>query len=99
MRKTLIDRTTGFRAPALAMQSAMAVGGCVSTETHIQTLTELEATKKSSAQLQQQLNQEATQRKAAERQAAELAKERESLAARLSELKSRLEASKRRKGN
>ena len=92
MRKTLIDRTTGFRAPALAMLCAMAVEGCVSTETHIQTLTELEATKKASAQLQQQLNQEATQRKAAERQAAELAKERESLAARLSELQSRLEA-------
>jgi hypothetical protein len=45
------------------------------------------------------LNQKATQRKAAERQATELAKERESLAARLSELQSRLEASKRRKGN
>ena len=48
MRKTLIDRTTGFRAPALAMLCAMAVRGCVSTETHIQTLTELEATKKAS---------------------------------------------------
>ena len=86
-----------LRAPALAMLCAMAVGGCVSTETHTKTLTELEAAKKTSAQLQQQLaglqqnlDQEATQRKAAEQQAAELAKERELLAARSSELNSEL---------
>jgi chemotaxis protein MotB len=61
------------------MLCAMAVGGCVSTETHTKTLTELEAAKKTSAQLQQQLaglqqnlDQEATERKAAEQQATEL---------------------------
>jgi chemotaxis protein MotB len=61
------------------MLCAMAVGGCVSTGTHTKTLTELEAAKKTSAQLQQQLaglqqnlDQEATERKAAEQQATEL---------------------------
>jgi len=61
------------------MLCAMAVGGCVTTETHTKALTELEAAKKTSAQLQQQLaglqqnlDQEATQRKAAEQQATEL---------------------------
>jgi chemotaxis protein MotB len=75
----------------------MAVGGCVSTATHTKTLSELEAAKKTSAQLQEQLaglqqnlDQEATQRKAAEQQAAELAKERESLAASSSELNGEL---------
>ena len=79
------------------MLCAIAVGGCVSTGTHTKTLTELETAKKASAQLQQQLaglqqnlDQEATQRKAAEQQAAELAKERESLAARSSELNGEL---------
>ena len=97
MRRILIDRTMPLRASALAMLCAMAVGGCVSTETHTKTLTELEAEKKTSAQLQQQLaglqknlDQEASQRKAAEQQAATLAKERESLAARSSELNSEL---------
>ena len=68
-----------LRAPAVAMLCAMAVGGCVSTGTHTKTLTELEAAKKTSAQLQQQLaglqqnlDQEATERKAAEQQATEL---------------------------
>ena len=79
MRQILIDRTMPLRAPALAMLCAMAVVGCVSTGTHTKTLTELEAEKKTSAQLQQQLaglqknlDQEATKRKAAEQQAAEL---------------------------
>ena len=86
-----------LRAPALAMLCAVAVVGCVSTGTHTKTLTELEAAKKTAAQLQQQLaglqqnlDQEASQRKAAEQQAAELAKEREALAARSSELNSEL---------
>jgi chemotaxis protein MotB len=50
MRHTLIDRTMGLRAPALAMLCAMAVGGCVSTETHTKTLAELEAVKKTASQ-------------------------------------------------
>ena len=105
MRRMLIDRTMPLRAPALAMLCAMAVGGCVSTETHTKTLTELEAAKKTSAQLQQQLvglqqnlDQEATQRKAAEQQAASLAKEREALEARSSELQSRLDGLEKEKG-
>jgi chemotaxis protein MotB len=105
MRRILIDRTMPLRAPTLAMLCAVAVVGCVSTETHTKTLTELEATKKTSAQLQQQLaglqqhlNQEATQRKVAEQQAAELAKERQSLAARSSELQSRLDGLEKEKG-
>jgi len=97
MRRILIDRTIPLRAPALAILCAVALVGCVSTETHTKALIELEAAKKTSAQLQQQLaglqqnlDQEATQRKAAEQQAAELAKERESLAARSNELNSEL---------
>ena len=97
MRRTPLDHTMLLRAPALAMLCAIAVGGCVSTGTHTKTLTELDAAKKTSAQLEQQLaelqqnlDQEAAQRKAAEQQAAELAKERETLAARSSELKSEL---------
>lgn len=79
MRQLSIDRTIPLRAPALAMLCAMAVGGCVSTGTHTKTLTELEAAKKTSAQLQQQLtglqqnlDKEASQRQAAEQQATEL---------------------------
>ncbi len=86
MQRMLIDRTMPLRAPALAILCAIAVGGCVSTGTHTKTLTELEAEKKTSAQLQQQLaglqknlDQEATQRKTAEQQAASLAKERENV--------------------
>ena len=97
MRRISIDRTLSLRAPALAMLCAMAVGGCVSTGTHTKTLTELEAAKKTSAQLQQQLaglqhnlDQEASQRKAAEQQAASLAQEREALEASSSELNSEL---------
>jgi len=77
----------------------------VSTETHTKALSELEAAKKTSAQLQQQLaglqqnlDQEATQRKAAEQQAAELAKEREALAARSSELQSHLDGLEKENG-
>ena len=105
MRPISIDRTLPLRAPALAMLCAMAVGGCVSTGTHTKTLTELEAAKKTSAQLQQQLaglqhnlDQEATQRKAAEQQAASLAQEREALEARSSELQSRLDGLEKEKG-
>jgi chemotaxis protein MotB len=79
MRRILIDRTMSLRAPALAILCAVAVVGCVSSGTHTKTLTELEAEKKTSAQLQQQLaglqqnlDQEAAQRKAAEKQATEL---------------------------
>lgn len=97
MRQISIDRTMPLRAPALAMLCAMAVGGCVSTETHTKALAELEAAKKTSAQLQKQLvglqqnlDQEATQRKTAEQQAAALAKEHESLKARSEELNSEL---------
>jgi chemotaxis protein MotB len=105
MRRILIDRTMPLRALVLAMLCAMAVGGCVSTETHTKALTELEAAKKTSAQLQQQLaelqqnlDQEATQRKAAEQQAASLAQEREALAARSSELQSRLDGLEKENG-
>ena len=90
MRQTLIDRTIPLRAPALVMLCAMAMGGCVSTETHTKTLAELDAAKKATAQLQQKLDQEATQRKAAQQQAASLAQEREALTARSSELNSEL---------
>ena len=97
MQRMLIDGTKPFRAPALAMLCAMAVAGCVSTETHNKTLAELEASKKTSAQLQQQLtglqknlDQESTQRVAAEQQAASLAKEREALEARSGQLTNEL---------
>ena len=79
MRRTPLDHTMLLRAPALAILCAIAVGGCVSTGTHTKTLTELDAAKKTSAQLEQQLaelqqnlDQEAAQRKAAEQQATEL---------------------------
>jgi chemotaxis protein MotB len=97
--------------------------GCVSTDTHNKTVSELESAKRLSAlqdqemvalrqkskaqsdQLQQQLaslqqgltNEEA-QRKAAEQQAANLAKEREALLARSGELQSRLDGLEREKG-
>ena len=105
MRRISFDRIMPLRTPALAMLCAMAVGGCVSTETHTKALTELDAAKRTSAQLQQQLaglqqnlDQEATQRKAAEQQAASLAQEREALAARSSELQSRLDGLEKEKG-
>ena len=97
MQQMLIDGTKPFRAPALAMLCAMAMAGCVSTESHNKTLAELEASKKTSAQLQQQLtglqknlDQESTQRVAAEQQAASLAKEREALEARSGQLTNEL---------
>src|SRR6185503_9183978 len=105
MQRIWVDRIMPLRGPALAMVCAMAVGGCVSTGTHTKTLTELEAEKKTSAQLQQQLaglqknlDQEATQRKAAQQEAASLAKEREVLAARSSELQTRLAGLEKEKG-
>jgi len=105
MRRISFDRIMPLRTPALAMLCAMAVGGCVSTETHTKALTELDAAKRTSAQLQQQLaglqqnlDQEATQRKAAEQQAASLAQEREALAAHSSELQSRLDGLEKEKG-
>ena len=98
MQRIGIDRTMPLRASAVAMLCAMALGGCVSTGTHTKTLTELEAEKKTSAQLQQQLaglqknlDQEAAQRKAAEQEAA-------SLAARSSQLQSRLDGLEKEKG-
>src|SRR6185503_3818881 len=98
MQRIWVDRIMPLRGPALAMVCAMAVGGCVSTGTHSKTLTELEAEKKTSAQLQQQLaglqknlDQEATQRKAAQQEAA-------SLAARSSQLQSRLDGLEKEKG-
>jgi chemotaxis protein MotB len=73
---------------ALALLCAMAVGGCVSAETHKKTLAELEAAKKLTAQqhlqltgMRESLDLEAAQRKAAEEQAASLAKERTDLQA------------------
>ena len=105
MQYNLIERVSPLRAPAWAMLCAMAVGGCVSTETHTKTLAELDAAKKTSAQLQQQLaglqktlDQESTQRLAAEQQAASLAKEREALAARSIELQSRLGSLEKERG-
>ena len=123
MRRLLTNRTRRLQAPAWAMLCAMALGGCVSTETHTKALTELEAAKKTSAQqaadldalkkksqsqaehlqqqlagLQQNLDQESTQRKAAEQQAASLTKEREALASRSHELQARLDSLELEKG-
>lgn len=79
MQRMLIDRVMPLRTATLALLCAVAVVGCVSSGTHTKTLDELEAEKKTSAQLQQQLaglqknlDQEAAQRKAAQQQAAEL---------------------------
>src|SRR5512138_960680 len=79
MQRIEVDRTMSLRTFAVTMLCAMTVAGCVSSGTHTKTLTELEAEKKTSAQLQQQLaglqknlDQEAAQRKAAEQQATEL---------------------------
>jgi len=75
----------------------MAVGGCVSTETHNKTLAELEAAKKTSAQLQQQLtglqknlDQESTQRLAAEHRSNELQTRLDSLEKERGQLNSEL---------
>ncbi|MGH9424848.1 MAG: OmpA family protein [Terriglobia bacterium] len=98
MQRIGIDRTMPLRASAMAMLCAMAVGGCVSSGTHTKTLAELEAEKKTSAQLQQQLaglqknlDQEAAQRKAAQQEAA-------LLASRSSELQSRLDSLEKENG-
>jgi len=79
MRRMLIDRVKLLRTPTLAILCVVAVVGCVSKGTYTKTAAELEAEKKTSAQLQQQLaglqkslDQESAQRKAAEQQAAEL---------------------------
>ena len=97
MQRIGIDRTMPLRASAMAMLCAMAVGGCVSTGTHTKTLTELEAEKKTSAQLQQQLaglqkslDQEAAQRKAAQQQAADLQSRLDGLASQNGQLNSEL---------
>ena len=98
-------------------------GGCVSTDTHSKTLSELEAAKKLSSQqaaelealkkksqaqtgelqqqlasLQQNFDQESSQRKAAEQQAASLAQERAALEARSGELQSKLDRLEQEKG-
>ena len=98
-------------------------GGCVSTDTHSKTLSDLEAAKKLSSQqaaelealkkrsqaqtgelqqqlasLQQNFDQESSQRKAAEQQAASLAQERAALEARSGELQSKLDRLEQEKG-
>ena len=105
MQRIEVDRTMSLRTFSVAMLCAMTVGGCVSSGTHTKTLAELEAEKKTSAQLQQQLaglqknlDQEAAQRKAVQQEAASLAKEREALAARSKELQSRLDGLEKEKG-
>ncbi|MDP1946682.1 MAG: OmpA family protein [Nitrospirota bacterium] len=123
MRRLPNHRAKPLHAIVLVMLYAMALGGCVSTETHTKALTELEAAKKTSAQqaadldalkkksqaqtdqlqqqlagLQQNLDQEAAQRKAAEQQAASLVKEREALMARSSELQANLDGLEKEKG-
>lgn len=50
MQRLWMHRTRLLQAPAWAMLCAMAMGGCVSTETHTKALTELEAAKKTAAQ-------------------------------------------------
>jgi chemotaxis protein MotB len=49
MQHVSIDRTVSLRASGIAILCAIAVGGCVSTETHTKTLAELDATKKTAA--------------------------------------------------
>lgn len=85
-----------FQTSALVLLSLSA--GCVSSGTHEQTLAELDAAKKLSAQQQRQLagmresfDLEANQRRAAEEQAASLTKERAALEARSNELQARLD--------
>lgn len=97
MRSTSSHRTMLFGTTALPLLCAWAVGGCVSAHTHKQTLDELDALKKQSAQQQEQLtgmreslDLEAAQRKAAEEQAGSLAKERENLQVRSEQLNGEL---------
>lgn len=97
MRSTSHHRTVPFRSAALTLLCALAVGGCVSAYNHRQTLDELKAAKTRSGQQQEQLagmqeslDLEATQRKAAEDQAASLAKERDDLKVRSEQLSGEL---------
>lgn len=99
MRSTSSHRTMPFRSAALTLLCALVAGGCVSANTHKQTLDELKAIKKQSAQQEEQLtgmreslDLEAAQRKAAEGQAASLAKERDDLNVRSEQLTGELSA-------
>ncbi len=105
MQRILINQTLPFWLTASLMLCVTAMSGCVSTGTHTKTLAELDAAKKSSAQFQQQLaglqnnlDKEAAQRKAAEQQASSLLKEREALQTRSNELQSRLDSLENEKG-
>lgn len=99
MRSTLSYRTKPFLSAALTLLCALAVGGCVSAYKHRQSLDELEAVKKQSAQqqaqltgMQESLDLETAQRKAAEAQATSLAKEREDLKVQSEQLSGELAA-------
>lgn len=99
MRSTSSHRAMPFQSTALALLCALTVGGCVSANTHRQTLDELKAAKQQSAQQQEQLtgmreslDMEAAKRKAAEDQAASLAQEREDLNVRSEQLAGELAA-------
>lgn len=83
--------------PAVLALWAFGSVGCVSTETHTQTLTDLEETKKQLATLQSNLDQETSLRKAAEQQAASLAQERDALTSRSNELQGRLDGLEKEK--
>ncbi|MEQ1813182.1 MAG: OmpA family protein [Candidatus Nitrotoga sp.] len=98
MQRILINQTLPFWLTASLMLCVTTMSGCVGMDTHTKTLAELDAEKKSSAQLQQQLadlqgnlDQEAAQRRAAEQQANALIQEREALQTRSNELQSRLD--------
>lgn len=65
--------------------------GCVSMETHINAVAELEATKKQLADLQANFDQETTKRKTVEKQAESLAQERDALASRSAALGAQLD--------
>lgn len=99
MRSTSSHRTMPVRSAALTLLCALALGGCVSAKSHQQSLGELQAAKKRSAEqeaqlsgMRESLDLEAAQRKAAEDQAASLAKERDDLAARSEQLNGELAA-------
>ena len=123
MQRAFKDTSRPFRGTLIVALCAIATVGCVSSETHTKTLTELEATKKLSAQqaaeldalkkksqaqtdqlqqqlagLQQNFDQEANLRKAAEQQAAASERERVALQARSGELQSKLDNLEQEKG-
>ncbi len=105
MVRSLVHPNRFSNVSAILVLCALAPIGCVSSDTHKKTLAELEAAKKLTARQQLQLtgmresfDQEAAQRKAAEEQAASLAKEREALEARANELQSRLDGLQKEKG-